>query len=183
MKIIDYLCRGHEFDKKLAASRERLYRVAYSWCHQPDVADDLVQETCAKALKRRSQLRDAAKFDGWLLRILANTWYDLLRLRKEQVEYDDVYMADEMSPEYIHSRYEAIVDMRKAIALLPIGQRQVLSLVELEQCSYSDVAEILEIPVGTVMSRLNRARKQLREILLQGQSSNTGNVTPLRRQK
>lgn len=180
MSIIDYLCRGRDFDKKLSTSRERLYRLAYSWCHQPDVADDLVQDTCSKALNRRQSLRDDSAFDTWIFRILANTWYDYLKLQKEVVEYDDVYKPDDMTPEFIHSRYETIVDVRNAVGQLPLGQRQVLSLIELEQFSYSEVAEILDIPVGTVMSRLCRARKQLKELLLKTEHQSSATVTSLR---
>lgn len=182
MSIIDYLCRGRDFDRKLSESRERLYRLAYSWCHKPDLADDLVQETCSKALNRRQSLREDSAFDTWIFRILANTWYDHLKLQKEVVEYDDVYVPDDTTPEYIHSRYQTIVDVRQAVSQLPLGQRQVLSLIELEQFSYSEVAEILDIPVGTVMSRLSRARKQLKELLLATEKF-SAKVTALRSQK
>jgi len=180
MNILDFLCRHREFDQKLAQSRERLYRLAYSWCHQAALADDLVQDTCAKALKQRGKLRDEKVFDSWLFRILANTWYDHLRLKKDFVEFEDVYLEDGLTPEIANSRFETITEVRAAIALLPIGQRQVLSLVELEQFSYVEVAEVLQIPIGTVMSRLCRARRQLKQILLGAENEQATNVTPIR---
>lgn len=171
MKLFDALCKSREFEQALAKNRERLYRIAFAWSHSPDIADDLVQETCAKALRQRKQLRDVESLGPWLFRILKNTWHDYLRCKKETIEYDESTFSDEHTPESVNSRYETIQQVRRAMQCLPIGQREVLTLVDLERCSYAEVAEILEIPAGTVMSRLCRARRRLKEILLDQDAS------------
>ena len=185
MNLFDGLCKNREFEQAIAKNRDRLYRIAFAWSHSPDVADDLVQEVCAKALRQRKQLRDMDSLGPWLFRILKNTWHDYLRCKKETVEYDDSIFIDEQTPESVNSRYETIQRVRQAMQGLPIGQREVLTLVDLERCSYAEVAEILEIPAGTVMSRLCRARRQLKEILLGNVNKHDGSadVVDIRRNK
>lgn len=181
MKLLDTLCKNREFDQALTKSRERLYRIAFAWSHHPDVADDLVQETFSKALRQRKQLRDIDSIGPWLFKILMNTWHDYLRCKKETIEYDENLFADEETPESVNSRYETKQHVRQAMQSLPMGQREVLTLVDLEHCSYAEVTEILDIPAGTVMSRLCRARRLLKEILLD--NSRQANVLELRRHK
>jgi len=185
MNLFDGLCKNREFEQTLAKSRERLYRIAFAWSHSPDIADDLVQETCSKALKQRKQLRELDSMGPWLFRILMNTWHDYLRSRKETIEFDETLHIDDQSPEVLNSRYETVQHVRQAMQALPIGQREVLALVDLERCSYAEVAEILDIPAGTVMSRLCRARRQLKELLLdQAPISKAGaEIVTLRRSK
>jgi len=166
MNLFNTLCKNREFDKALTKSRERLYRIAFAWSHSPDIADDLVQETCSKALRQRKQLRELDSIGPWLFRILLNTWNDYLRSKKETTEYDEQLHIDEQTPETVNSRYETVQRVRYAMQKLPTGQREVLALVDLERFSYAEVAEILDIPAGTVMSRLCRARRQLKEFLL-----------------
>jgi len=174
LKILDALCRNREFEQILSENRERLYRIAFAWSHHPDVADDLVQDTCAKALKQRKQLRELDTMSPWLFRILKNTWHDHLRGRKECIEYDETSFADEETPESVNSRYETVQRVRQSLARLPLGQREVMTLVDLEHFSYAEVAQILDIPAGTVMSRLCRARRQLKELLLSAEQSVDG---------
>ncbi len=185
MNPFEVLCKNREFEQALTKSRERLYRIAFAWSHSPDIADDLVQETCSKALRQRKQLRDPESIGPWLFRIMKNSWHDHLRGKKETLEFDETLHIDEQTPETVNSRYETVQRVRQAMQALPIGQREVLALVDLERCSYAEVAEILEIPAGTVMSRLCRARRQLKELLLdQAPSQNKGaEVVSLRRKK
>ncbi|HEB99741.1 MAG TPA: RNA polymerase sigma factor [Thiotrichales bacterium] len=166
MSIIKYFCRSREFRERLDANRDRLYRIAYSWCHDPALADDLVQETLEKALKKGNQLRDPKAMDTWLYSILNNCWRDHFRRSRETVDIDEVPFASDSSPEEESHSHLVAHQVRQAIETLPLGQRQVLTLVDLEGCSYIEVANILEIPVGTVMSRLCRARRALKERLL-----------------
>jgi len=176
MKLLDVLCKGREFEQALAKNRQRLFRIAFAWSHNSDIADDLVQEACSKALRQRKQLRDMDSLGPWLFRILKNTWHDYLRCKKEMIEYDESVYADEQTPESVNSRYETVQRVRQAMQSLPIGQREVLTLVDLERCSYAEVAEILEIPAGTVMSRLCRARRHLKAILLDQVASQEGSA-------
>lgn len=154
--------------------RPSLYRVAYSWCHDRALADDLVQETLLKALARREQLRDCERLKGWLFAILNNGFRD--HLRRQRVHDDIDELADEMpgtapTPEDDRATAEIVARVRAAIARLPLGQRQVVTLVDLEELSYAEVAQALSIPIGTVMSRLCRARATLRDALTDERAS------------
>jgi RNA polymerase sigma-70 factor (ECF subfamily) len=150
---------------QLPDQRDRLYRVAFSWCHDPVLADDLVQETLVKALAKIHGLRDRERLGSWLFRILSNCWKDHLRTRREMLDIDDIVLASPHMPADSYREQELVGRVRAGVALLPSGQRQVLTLVDLEGMSYSEVAEVLEIPIGTVMSRLSRARAALGERL------------------
>jgi len=173
MRFLSFIFGSPEFRTRLESSRARLYRLAYSWCHDAALADDLVQETLYKALKKSGQLRDMAVLEGWLFRILANCWRDHLRQRRSTVDIDDIDDLEEMpfenrpTPEDLHGEQQLVARVRSAVERLPLGQRQVLTLVDLEECSYSETAEILDIPVGTVMSRICRARQALKQQLLE----------------
>lgn len=171
MDLLNMLCRGREFRARLEANRRRLYRMAYAWCHDAHLADDLVQEAIVNALKHGSQLRQFEALDSWLFSILANCWKSHLRSRKESEEFDEENFRTELDPEQITSRDQTVARVQQAIAQLGLGQRQVITLVDLEGFSYAEVAEILEIPIGTVMSRLCRARQALRELLIGSEST------------
>ncbi len=164
--MLRLLCRNREFRLKLEKSRSRLYRLAYSWCHNPEVADDLAQETLSKALKQGHQLKEMEAMDSWLFRILSNCWHDHLRERKDTLLFDEELHRHQVTPELLNLRQQDIDNVRSAVAALPEGQRQIITLVDIEGCRYAEVAEILGLPIGTVMSRLCRARRALKEQLL-----------------
>ena len=158
-----------ELVEQIKASRVRLYRLAFAWCHDAALADDLAQEALTRGLARLEQLRESGRLMGWLFAILNRCWIDHLRARREDL--DDETLAELPSdlpgPEAHAERQETVSRVRAAVASLPLGQRQVLTLVDLEDFSYAEVAEVLAIPIGTVMSRLCRARGSLRGLLLQ----------------
>lgn len=164
--ILDYFLRTREAQRALQQARARLYRVAYAWCHNAALADDLVQETLAKALQKSAQLRDPKARDAWLFAILANCFRDHFRRQRDMDDIDEVEISIETTPESESSRAQIVGMVRTAIARLPEGQRQVVTLVDLEGFSYAEVAQILEVPVGTVMSRLCRARSAMKTMLL-----------------
>lgn len=172
MGIVNIFCRNPELKSRLENCRPRLYRLAYSWCHDTYLADDLVQETMSKGIKNLGKLRNTETLESWLFTILTNTWRSHLRAKKEQVEYNEESFHDDSTPEQLNSRYETVNSVQQAVAQLSIGQRQVITLVDLEGFSYAEVAEILDIPIGTVMSRLCRARQALKKILLDNASDN-----------
>jgi RNA polymerase sigma-70 factor (ECF subfamily) len=180
MSVITNLYKHQQLKRTLADYRENLYRIAYSWCHNPALADDLVQEALAKALKNSNQLRDPATVKAWLYRILSNCWRDHFRRSRDTVDVEDVILIETETPDVRHDRNQVIHRVRSAIASLPMGQRQVLSLVDLEGCSYIEVAQILDVPIGTVMSRLSRARKALKERLLEAETGPAAKVHQLR---
>lgn len=168
MGLLSFIGRPRQFEKRLEESRPRLWRLAYSWCHNRAISDDLVQDTLAKALDRHAQLRDPEVMNGWLCSILANCWHDHLRRRKDMADIDDLdesELPECGQPDDDYQQNEIVLRVRAAVARLPAGQREVVTLVDLEEFSYAEVAAILDIPIGTVMSRLSRARAALRDKL------------------
>jgi len=161
---------GHSVTHQLEQLRPRLYRLAFSWCKDSFLAEDLVQEALIRALQKHAQLREDELLDRWVIRILANRWMDHLRSRVRDDNIDDV--ADSLStdeqhaPDHIHGRNEVIERVRAAVMRLPDMQRIVVTLVDLEEFSYKEVATILDLPIGTVMSRLARGRLALRNLLI-----------------
>lgn len=148
--------------------RPRLFRLAHAWCHDPTLADDLAQEALVKALACASQLRDPQALESWLFSILNNCWRDYLRARREHLgdeALDALVVDDAEGPEQRYASRQTVWRVRNAIAALPLAQRQVLTLVDIEACTYAEVARVLDVPVGTVMSRLARARAVLRRVL------------------
>ena len=153
------------FRKLVENSRERLYRMAYAWTHNPHLADDLVQQALYKALHNQKQLKDPGAAEAWLFRILSNCLKDYYRAKRDVVSTEDVVIADEVTPEQDTEKQQLVEKVRRAVRSLPLAQCQVVTLVDLEGFTYASVAEILEIPVGTVMSRLCRGRRALKQHL------------------
>lgn len=140
--------------------------MAYAWTHNPHLADDLVQQALYKALHNQKQLKDLGAAEAWLFRILSNCLKDYYRAKRDFVPADDVVIADEVTPEQDTEKQQLVAKVRRAVRRLPLAQRQVVTLVDLEGFTYATVADILEIPVGTVMSRLCRGRRALKEHLI-----------------
>lgn len=152
--------------QQLEAHRQRLYRIAYAWTHEAALADDLVQETLIKAMQRVSQLRDPKAGEAWLYTILTNCYRDHFRRRRETEDIDALDLTHEHTPEHDAGERNLVLTVRTAISRLPEGQRQVVTLVDLEGFSYVEVSQILDVPIGTVMSRLCRARGALKQLLV-----------------
>lgn len=165
MSIIDRLCSARGLRQSIAGSRDRLYRVALAWSGDAMVADDLVQETLETALAKSHQLRESERLYAWMYSIMNNCWRHYLRRQRPDCELDETQHAGDTDPQMLSEQGEVIDRVRAAIARLPIGQREVLILVDLEGFAYQEVADILEIPIGTVMSRLSRARGFLQTAL------------------
>lgn len=166
MKVLRTLCHHRAVRSELEKCRDKLYRVAYSWCHDPHLADDLVQQTMIKALKNSSQLREIEQVERWLFRIMANCHTDHYRQRRDFVSIEDHEPGWQVSAEDEARQDETVRRVRNAIGKLPFDQRQVLSLVDLGGFAYTEVSEVLGIPAGTVMSRLCRARRALKNHLM-----------------
>ncbi len=162
--------------------RPRLYRLAWSWCHDDHLADDLVQDAMVRALQRLDDLRDQERLEVWLIRILANLHHDHLRNRRNEVVYEDSETSGAEGPEHAVHRAGLIEQVRLGVSRLGEDQRKVLTLVDLMELSYADVAHVLEIPIGTVMSRLCRARNNLKTLLDETQSARNS-IAYLRRVK
>ena len=183
MSILTRVCTAANIRKNIAASRGRLYRVALAWCGDRMVADDLVQETMALSLQKSHQLRDKERLNAWMYSILNNCWKQHLRRYRPHEDLDEQQPGDDPGPEHCVGQMEVVARVRTAVAELPVEQRRVLALVDLEGFAYCDVATVLEIPIGTVMSRLYRARKALIKLLDTKSGEASGAAIPLRRVK
>ena len=165
MDVFNFLSRTREAKARLEQHRMRLYRIAYAWTHNAALADDLAQETLAKALRKSNQLRDPKAGEAWLYSILSNCYRDHFRRQRATEEIDDNTLTHESTPEKESSEQQVVHKVRAAIARLSEGQRQVVTLVDIQGMSYMEVAQILDVPIGTVMSRLCRARYALKDLL------------------
>lgn len=173
MSLFPLFSRSAGIAKCLGDSRAGLFRLAFMWCHDRALADDLTQEALTKALQHADGLRDPSKLRPWLFGILVNCWRDHLRARRPTEDIDMIeehWLATEESCEHTASQVQLAGLVRAAIAQLPVGQREVLALVDLEECTYAEAAQILAIPIGTVMSRLCRGRATLRGLLAAAQT-------------
>jgi RNA polymerase sigma-70 factor (ECF subfamily) len=184
--LLSLFGRSGGMRRRLEECRPALFRLAYLWCHDRALADDLTQEALAKAVAHAGQLRDPARLRSWLYGILANCWRDHLRSRHPTEDIDSIeehWLAVDRTPEQAASQAQLAARVRTAVQGLSPGQRQVVALVDLEGCSYAEVAEILSIPMGTVMSRLWRARTSLRQSLAPSMGAVPASAAPLRRVK
>lgn len=163
MSIIRLFSKSGTVRKRIVGSRDRLFRVAYSWCHDRYLADDLCQETIITALEKVDQLRAEDALDAWMFRIMQNTYRKNFRKLKPQVNVESIeeHMEEEAPAEHDLERAEEILQVRHGLTQLNENQRMIITLVDIEGVSYKDAAEILGIPIGTVMSRLSRARDAL----------------------
>ncbi|MBS3800140.1 MAG: RNA polymerase sigma factor [Thioalkalivibrio sp.] len=152
--------------QKVCDLRPQMYRTAYAWCHDGALADDLVQEAMMKALTRLKSLQDESAVKAWVFRIMTNCYRDWGRRQRDMVDVDSVDLPCEGCPEQETERNRMIAQIHRGMAELSTDHRQVVALVDLEGFSYAEVSEVLDVPIGTVMSRLSRARAQLRKVLL-----------------
>ena len=164
--------RTRRFREMLEGNWHRLYRVAYSWAHEPCIAHDLVQETITRALQHKDKITDQSALEIWLFKVMANCWRDHLRRRKDSLDITEVQLVDTNTPETLIEHTHLISRVRAAISRLNQDQRQVITLISLQGFSYDEVAKILDIPVGTVMSRVCRARQNLKQLLGDADSGN-----------
>jgi RNA polymerase sigma-70 factor (ECF subfamily) len=179
--MLSHYFRFNRLDRQLSEQRPRLHRMALAWCGDSVLADDLVQDTLTKALEKQEQLKDDERLGAWLYKILHNCWMEYLRTRRPEFDIDGIELTCADCPEQRFASDQLSEQVQAAVASLPLGQRQVMTLVDLEGCSYEQVALILDIPLGTVMSRLSRARDNMKK-RLQGIRT-ADNVRYLRRVK
>ena len=149
---------------------DQLYNFAHWLTQNRDEAEDLVQETYVKALKGFSSFQLGTNFRAWMYRILRNTFLTsrtglkaTATVRLEAEEDGPELAVEQETPETILMKSSNSQLMQSAIDDLPVHFREILLLCEVEEMSYQEIAETLSIPIGTVMSRLSRARKTLRD--------------------
>ncbi len=152
------------FGKNLVEILPRLRRFAVSLCRSREKADDLVQTACAKALAAKASWAPDTRFDAWMFRILRNTWIDTIRQKQTEgvtadiADHEDAASADGERAAVARLTLQQVTE---AISQLPDDQREVLLLVCVEDFSYAETAQMLGVPIGTVMSRLARAREKI----------------------
>jgi RNA polymerase sigma-70 factor (ECF subfamily) len=162
-----------DFEKLALPLLDPLYNFARWMCKDADEARDLVQETFAKALKALSSFREGTNFRAWMFRILRNTFLTsrtgLERrntVQESEEGFDDSVVTHD-TPELALVRRADTELVQQAIATLPAGFQEVLILADLEELKYQEIADALDIPIGTVMSRLARARGLLRQKIVE----------------
>ncbi|MEM7226153.1 MAG: RNA polymerase sigma factor [Pseudomonadota bacterium] len=151
------------FKDQLVELLPRLWRFGYSLTRSKDVSEDLVQATCERALTRRHQWQPGSRLDRWVFSIMHSIWKNDLRARRVRVGNGEVDPETALSDDGSHTMEVRLrtQEVAKAIETLPEEQQSALFLVYVEGHSYREAADILEIPLGTVMSRLSRARLSL----------------------
>ena len=153
-----------EFGYRIVALLPRLRGFARALARSHDAADDLVQATCEKALRHSESWTPGTKLDSWLFCIMRNHWIDTIRRQRPETSIDDDGISEILPSEDGRQTASArlmLADVRTIANGLPDEQRMVLMLVCVEEMSYRETAELLDIPIGTVMSRLARARAAL----------------------
>jgi RNA polymerase sigma-70 factor, ECF subfamily len=148
----------------------RLRRFARGLAGSTADADDLVQAACERALARRHQFQEGTRFDSWMFRIVQTIWIDQIRaraVRKEEEEVSEGRLGSDEPVRRADARL-ALSEVRRAVDRLPPDQRAALLLVTIEGLSYREAAEVVQVPVGTIMSRLARARMALQALLEAG---------------
>jgi RNA polymerase sigma-70 factor (ECF subfamily) len=155
-----------EFRRELVALLPRLRRFALTLSQAQHEADDLVQAAVERALRNADSWTPGTALDSWMYRIIQNLWRDELRAHRRRAEpLDEVTEVMGEDGREVNLKQIQWAETRAALASLPEDQRLVLSLVVLDGLSYQQAAETLDVPIGTVMSRLHRGRKGLQKKL------------------
>jgi RNA polymerase sigma-70 factor (ECF subfamily) len=153
------------FKAALLAALPPLRAFALSLSGRADVADDLVQETVMKAWAKQADFRLGTNIQAWLVTILRNTFYSQMRKRGREVQDSEGTFTARLSVPPAQDGVMDLSDFRRALAELPDDQREALLLVGASGFSYEEAAAICGCAVGTVKSRVSRARSRLQEIL------------------
>lgn len=149
---------------------DQLYNFAHWLAQDATEAEDLVQETYTKALRGFSSFQVGTNFRAWIFRILRNTFLTSrsgLKSAGLSEEDFDAMPSSGPTPEAVLLQQSDREMVRQALSRLAVPFREILLLCEVEEMSYDEIAQALAIPIGTVMSRLYRARKALRALLLE----------------
>lgn len=159
---------------------DTLYGTALGLTRDPDRAQDLVQDTYLKAFRARDRFTAGTNLKAWLFTILHNTWRNRRRDHaRSRIEFDSDAVNDAGesatgplaapdTPETLLVRAAFDAELKAALDALPQAFREAVWLRDVEELSYQEIADVLAIPIGTVMSRISRGRKQLHDRLAQG---------------
>jgi RNA polymerase sigma-70 factor (ECF subfamily) len=152
------------------ACHASLYRYARSLCGEPWQAEELLQETYKRALaaKRKPVAADADEIRPWIFTIMRRVWQNERRRvsRSREILFEDAAVVSGEHTEFGMTRKLLVSEVRAAVDSLPASWREIIVMRDVEDLSYADIAAILGCPIGTVMSRLARAREELRQLLM-----------------
>jgi RNA polymerase sigma-70 factor (ECF subfamily) len=152
------------FEDELAALLPRLRRFAHALSRNSGDADDLVQASLERALRSRDQWQPGTRLDSWLYRITRNLWIDTVRARSRREKFEAPAEEGENVGSDPRGGMEARLDLQRVMTVmqrLPEEQREVVALIVIEGFGYRETAEMLDLPIGTVSSRLVRGRTAL----------------------
>lgn len=162
---MDGSTKASDIKAELVQLLPRLRRFAFSQTRSVQDADDLVQAACERALSRLDQFQPGSRLDSWMFTIMRNIWIDNVRSRQRRPEFANTEATEEaVDHMLLAAQAEARSDLQRIsgeMARLPPEQLSVLTLVVMDGKSYQQASEILGVPIGTVMSRLSRARARL----------------------
>lgn len=153
------------FKRELLGCLPGLRGFAISLIGRHDRADDLVQDTIVKAWANKTKFEPGTNMKAWLFTILRNEFYSQMRKKGREVQDTDGVFTDSLSTHAAQQGSMDLHDFKKALAQLPDDQREAIVLVGASGLSYEEAAEICECAIGTIKSRVNRAREKLKEIL------------------
>ena len=164
------------FEPLVEKYRERVWRLAYNYVHDREEAQDVAQEAFVRAWQALASFRGQSAFYTWLFRIVVNVATDRVRQRAArgrafgtdivpEADWERVLVDPRLGPGEVAHRHQQQERIQQALRALPERHRTIIMLSDLEGLSYREIAEVLDIPMGTVMSRLHNARKRLREVL------------------
>ncbi len=172
--------------EELLSHLDGLFGYAMTLSNDRTAAEDLVQETYAQATTHIERLREDSNLKGWLFTIMRNLWLKQLRHSRSGPEFvalDDVNSSrwafdNSDDPEVLYVRIWEREEIRTALERLPVAHREVIILCDIEGFSYKEMAELLDCPVGTIMSRLARARAKLKRVIASRQNSSLKSRMP-----
>jgi RNA polymerase sigma-70 factor (ECF subfamily) len=156
---------SQELRDGLVSNIPSLRAFAYSLCGNATRADDLVQETMVKAWANFASFQEGTNLRAWLFTILRNEFYSQMRKKGREVEDADGKIADKQPALGNQESHVELQDLKSALAELPEDQREAIILIGASGLAYEEAAEICGVPVGTMKSRVSRARKALTELM------------------